>query len=528
MIRGSPPEWGLPEKFDAWRDSQRDAVSRVLDSESRFTALVMPPGLGKTLAYIAAAHISGLRTCVITPSKGQQDQIMEEFAEVGAVDIRGKDNYRCSWNSDHTCGEGAAIGCQNRGTVKCPHSKAKFAASTAPIVVTNYPCWIYNNRYEGFGQKFDMIVLDEAHDMDEEVGRAKQIKLSFREINDILGMDVPKNPGDMLAWSAWAVRALPVCRRLGLEAAKRVVDGRKSGNLRQSWVKEYYHLRSLYRKVKEARAVTLGAWVSEGQEWGFTLDPVNVARYAEGVLFLGTPKVLLVSATMTRKSANMVGIPSGALKFIEYPSEFDPRNFRVMHIPTAQMDSRSTEAHYAAWLMRSDQIIKPRRDRNAIFHAGSYARTTFLVAHSDNSDIMLHNRRGELTSGVINQFKWSKKPHVLVSPSVTTGYDFPFEKCEYQIIGKVPFPDSRSEVVKARQQADPEYGMERAMRVMVQASTRGMRASDDRCEVFIIDDHVTWFVRKHGDLAPKWFWRFYQSRDSMGIPPPPERVRRGT
>jgi Rad3-related DNA helicase len=49
---------------------------------------------------------------------------------------------------------------------------------------------------------------------------------------------------------------------------------------------------------------------------------------------------------------------------------------------------------------------------------------------------------------VIEQFKKSKDPIILVSPSVTTGFDFPYEECQFQIIGKVPWPDTSSAVMK--------------------------------------------------------------------------------
>ena len=38
---------------------------------------------------------------------------------------------------------------------------------------------------------------------------------------------------------------------------------------------------------------------------------------------------------------------------------------------------------------------------------------------------------------------------VLVSPSVSTGYDFPGRECEWQFICKVPFPDGRAKIQQA-------------------------------------------------------------------------------
>jgi hypothetical protein len=37
-------------------------------------------------------------------------------------------------------------------------------------------------------------------------------------------------------------------------------------------------------------------------------------------------------------------------------------------------------------------------------------------------------------------FKRRKAPAFLVSPSMTTGWDFPYDQCRWQIIAKVPIP----------------------------------------------------------------------------------------
>lgn len=107
---------------------------------------------------------------------------------------------------------------------------------------------------------------------------------------------------------------------------------------------------------------------------------------------------------------------------------------------------------------------------------------------------------------------------------MTTGWDFPYDQCEFQIIGKVMFPDTQGGIAKARAAHDKDYGNYIAAQNMVQASGRGMRAEDDRCETFIIDDNIEWFVsmcRRLGFL-PKWWLDSYQT--VHGIPPAPPRL----
>ena len=111
----------------------------------------------------------------------------------------------------------------------------------------------------------------------------------------------------------------------------------------------------------------------------------------------------------------------------------------------------------------------------------------------------------DTTRLVVERFKETQDPKILVSPSVVTGFDFPYDTCRWQIISKIPFPDGRSEVMKARTKIDPDYGSYLAVQSLVQACGRGMRAPDDNCEVFVIDNHWEWFSSKYKGLFQNWF-----------------------
>jgi len=70
---------------------------------------------------------------------------------------------------------------------------------------------------------------------------------------------------------------------------------------------------------------------------------------------------------------------------------------------------------------------------------------------------------------VVEQFKKMPSPAVLVSPSVTTGYDFPAElyNINYIIVGKLPYPDSKDPVTQARQEEDKSWSSFLAMETLV-------------------------------------------------------------
>ena len=141
------------------------------------------------------------------------------------------------------------------------------------------------------------------------------------------------------------------------------------------------------------------------------------------------------------------------------------------------------------------------------------------MEHSRYSHLMVAHDPGDVTE-TIEDFKKMSSPRVLVSPSMGTGYDFPMESAEYAIIGKIPYPDTRDPVIKARHELDKTYTSYMAMQTLVQSCGRHVRSEDDRGETLICDDNILWFMGTYGKFAPDWFRRKYKRVGSVPTAPP--------
>ena len=173
----------------------------------------------------------------------------------------------------------------------------------------------------------------------------------------------------------------------------------------------------------------------------------------------------------------------------------------------------------ALWLGRMDQIIAGRGDRKGIIHSVSYQRRDEIMKGSAYAKWMVGNNP-EDTAATMEWFKASKPPLILVSPSVTTGYDFPGQDCEYQIISKVPYPDTRPKVMQARAKADPLYGPYLTVQTLIQSTGRGMRYPEDQCENMLVDDHISWMLASHRDQFTDWWLKLYHRANMIPDPPP--------
>lgn len=466
---------------------------------------------------VAYALLTKQPTCIVTDNKGLQDQYSTDFAPCGMVDIRGRRNYCCDYRAGYTCEEGYVAQCPYRGTVACPSSVAEMRAATSSLVVTNYDKWTSARKFGQGMQHFTQVIFDEGHRATEAVDRAVQVVLHHREIEE--GMRVPfphaSEAHDFTVWKPWA-SAVKMLAQEQFKALRAKVLA--TSTPKAAWIRQLTHLRLLGKRLGMIATARPADWLVEPTKDGYQFDPIASGRYAESTLFLGIPSIVIISATLRPKTLYMLGQREGSFDYQEFDSEFDPDRSPVYYIPTMRVDKRATSLD-PVWL-KLDQIAAQRRDRKGIVHTISYARREDLMASSRFAPSMIVNPKGEAPTDTVSLFKSSGPGTILVSPSVGAGYDFPGSSCEWQMVCKIPFPDSRSKIVKARQERDPEYAAYHAMQTLVQCFGRGMRSADDQCEGFIVDSHLDWFFPRFKHLAPRSFHRVFRRREVLPDPPP--------
>lgn len=540
-----PNQLGAPARYDKWRRYQADAVWAGAESKKRFVMQGQPTGSGKSLTYVCQALLTDSRTVILTSTKALMAQLADpvtgDFIESGLIEIRGLNSYECvegrpagifgnmkreGFRADRglpmacdeaPCQSGAMCGKRDGG---CLYYDAYRRASwpSTRLIVTNYAYWMSINKYgEGLG-KVDLLVLDEAHNAFEELGRFVGTSLRRSELDAIMPGTRMLEPGaDQGDWKSWASHWLGKVVA-ELEQIKQAIKdtermgGNKTGEaVGYEVLRRAKELRNIQRKLHTISTMN-DEWVIDWVE-GYKgeqevkFDPVAPGSYAESVLFLDIPKVVMVSATVRPETAEMLGVDRDQIDFKEYPSNFPVANRPVIYVPTGQMNQRMQAESKHDWHMRIDHIIGRRLDRKGLIHTVSYPRARDIFLHSQYKDRMLMHDPYN-TRDVIAQFKASREPLILVSPVLSTGYDFPHSQARYQIISKMPFPVTVDKVMKARTARWPWYRNYVTMVELVQMAGRIVRAEDDWGETFIIDsDFGWWYYGKAGGrkMCANWF-----------------------
>lgn len=556
-----PTDIGLPAKFAQFYPDQLDTAIAIGSSDKRFFIDAAPTGFGKSLMYMAVAKLLDARTVVLTSNKGLQQQLMKDFGAIGLVDVRGQSNYPCKALEGRKgfqgCDKGPChhgVQCELHprfgGQAGCDWFDALRKAQKAKMIVTNYDFWMAANRYmePGILGQFGVAVLDEAHDAPDKLADFCTVELTDDDCDEFLSTQLPPINDGADAWADWANKYLPKLRRM-LEEAKEwaMSDPDTASRLRQFAGRvEFLSTARIWQRGEPSEPTIQmpgisNDWVAErmedkGKVVGAVFSPVWAHRYSERFLFVNIPKIILVSATILPITAGYLGIPPDQSEFREHESGFAPDRRPIYLMPTANISMKSTDADYVAMVRKIDQIIEQRKDRRGLILTVSYKLADMIVENSKHKPSMLYCKLEKTKYGwsrqsardTVDKFKQSAAATVLVGPAFDTGFDFPYDECEYIIIVKVPFIDTRAAVIKARAKADKKYLNYVAALKLVQSCGRGMRATDDRCETFVLDSNIGWFypaVKKLG-LIPRWFMKAAKWVDVIPSPQPKVAARR--
>lgn len=503
-----PFAFGLPAKFQSWRPGQYEAVWASLDPSETAVGLSMPTGTGKTVAYAAASLASGYRTMVLTATLQQQQQIEDSFAEIGIKSIRGQGNYRCHYDAETRiskimvdegpCQVGIKCDLKDAG---CTYFDALREAKAAVLAggigaVSNYSYWIHSAMYAAEDLfKPEVLILDEAHAAPEQVCNALAIKLDIDNVVHRYIDEFPRGENPH-TWAAWFARQV-----IKVESKHEELRQLAATRPTLPLLRVLRRLRGLSRKLKRGEYVHMDPWVIRREPKFVEWQPLWPARYSR-LLFQGADRAVLVSATLQRKTFELLGLRR--YKIYDCPHPF-PIQDRPIYVPSGvRVQYDSSDDTIDEWVALIDSIIAQRLDRKGVIHCVSFERGRYLQAHSRYGGFMrIHDRRE--AGGAVEAFRRDLAPAILVSPSVGTGTDFPGDDCRYIIIAKVPFPSRTDPVVQARGDSDPDFVAYSVALEIVQMAGRGVRHEGDWCETFIVDSNFGWFYSRNGRHFPFWF-----------------------
>ncbi len=486
-----PSDLGITgERFASWRPLQGEAFERLTKATKRVKVANLPTGVGKTLVGFCYHKLLAARTVILTSTKGLMEQYMKDLERYGLYELRGMGNYPCKALTPPLrcdigpCLDGKECMWKLSG---CSYYDRERRALDESIVITNYDKWLSSQNPEIWGDR-DLLICDEGHDIAAKVCATAGASFTSKEVALTPEMEY----WGLADWKEW-----------GSEKASDAEMLLEGDRLDPTQRKEVRSLLTRFEKVRGAHS----DWALECNKERARLEPVNAGRYTEQHLFRGIPNILIMSASIKPSDIHELGVSNAEMDFQESGSPFDPASRPIIRVRMGfKMNAKTSFANQCEQVRLVDKYMESRLDMGkGLLHSVSYARARFFKEKSRFGKYMLIHPAEDL-KGTVERFLRSSGKSILNSPSVHTGYDFPYDAARWQVIVKVPFPDCRTGVAKARVEQDQHWDKKQAIKVLTQMCGRVMRAPDDNGETAVFDDTLDWLYTHYLPYFQKW-WR---------------------
>jgi Rad3-related DNA helicase len=154
------------------------------------------------------------------------------------------------------------------------------------------------------------------------------------------------------------------------------------------------------------------------------------------------------------------------------------------------------------------RIMDKFHDKKGLIHCNSYKVGQALydtLMNSSHSHRIIFPKNGDEREKAFNEHASSKIPTVIISPSMTEGFDFAGKLAEWQIIAKVPFPNMGDKHTCARKDVDDNWYKMETIKTIVQACGRIVRSENDVGVTYIMDSDMNRLLDYNPHFFPKWW-----------------------
>jgi ATP-dependent DNA helicase DinG len=558
--------------FPQIRDRQKSVLAEIesaIKSGYRQIFLEAPTGFGKTPVAIAMARYLG-SSHICTATKDLQTQYRRDFPFV--VEVKGRGNFPCivkeDMGLDESCDYGPCVkddsyDCvyktrlmdyrvEGEGTARelvkldpfaerkyveklrdkskvvelqwkpCHYFHQKWVGARSSHTVYNYRYFLSDVFYAGTTQKRNLLVLDEAHQLESEVGDFRSFTIR-KNMLPFLKMRMPDHNVDAI--ETWLDFCVELKERL-YEFSQKAEGIIARSN--QRVMTEPYTEKNLIDALE--REATLTAviddmkankdnWIISNAQYDpsnqlqkVALVPLDISGYFDSILDKGSV-ALFMSATILSKDylCKTAGLEPDKVKFIRIEDSDFPIENRKIHLKnTAWLSAKTMSESLPKIADEINLIMSRHRDHKGIIHTTSYSQLQFIrdrlgQINKENADRLIETSSKLDRSEVLERHYSSKKPTVLISPSLHLGVDLKDDLSRFQIVVKVPYPDLTDKRIIKMKEKDPKWYTWNTVLRLVQAYGRSVRSKDDYATTYILDSSISYLLKSSQDLLPKWF-----------------------
>ena len=515
----------------SFRGNQREALDAIRDAFAADNDAVLvraPTGSGKSL--LARAVAGAARTpdeaepaeatgaYYTTPQVSQLDDVAADDLLSDLNVIRGKSNYTCILPDETTtpvdrapCARESGYDCSVKH--RCPYYADRAIASNRAIAAMTLAYFMQTAGSEVFGKR-DVVVIDEAHGLSEWAEMYATVDLRPRTVpvwDDVGVPDVTGADDPLDRTARFAETLAGVCERAAtdLTASPELTAAEAARRDRlQDLRSELNWFVSDYRDPTSTTT-----WVvdqPDGEGTPLTIKPLDPGRYLHHTVWDRGNTFALLSATILDKEAfcRGVGLDPSNVALVDVPHTFPLEHRPLYDVTQGKMTYEhrdETLPDVARLLVR---LMAHHPDQKGLIHCHSYAIQERLAAQLEefgvSARIRTHDR--ENRDRALEEWKATDAPDVFLSVKMEEALDLRGDLARWQVLCKAPYLNTNDSRV-ARRLEDGQWGWyyRVALRTVIQAAGRIVRAPDDHGATYLADSSLLdLFDRARHDM-PGWF-----------------------
>ena len=497
--------------------------------------------IGAAVCYWAAS-MAGLFTeegglCVpggyyLVTQKMLQDQLSHDITEYRfgrSCSLKSSSEYPCPRFKTCQCGLSATQSkCEHIGANSCPYRTTYSIFTQSDLSITNYPYFFTEKTYVGQLKPRSVIVCDEAHGLERQLLKFGELAVSDTFLKDweirLKSRPASEDREDICAWLESdyipaAEEKKEVVKVLMEEGHYDAVGMRQATSLINHVQKLSFTLRNM--RENPENWVT---WKETDPKKGEIINarPLDAAPYIGLLTKSGAIRVYM-SAYPGDKAVfcRSIGLDPDYVAWITLDSTFPAKNRPIVMGLIGSMGQKNIDQTLPALLRTCDKILNKHANQKGIVHCVTYKIGEQIASHfasTSHASRIIFPKSADDREDAFRQHTTSTEPTIIISPSMSEGFDFADDLSRFQILAKCPFPYLGDRQVAAKKEQDPAWYDAQTVSTIIQATGRIVRSEKDHGVSYILDSDFMFLWDKRKNFFPKW-WRDAIVWGSSGRPP---------
>jgi Rad3-related DNA helicase len=241
-----------------------------------------------------------------------------------------------------------------------------------------------------------------------------------------------------------------------------------------------------------------------------TVKPLAPERYLKHTVWDRGRKFALLSATILDKDAFCagVGLDPADVALVDVAHTFPVEHRPLYDVTRGKMTYEHREETLPAVARALVRVMQRHPDEKGLVHCHSYAIQERLEDLLDDFGVgsRVRSHDSEDRDGQLAAWKRHEGADVFLAVKMEEALDLEGELCRWQVLCKAPYPNTRDSRVAQRLE-DGQWGRyyRAALRTVIQACGRVVRAPDDHGATYLADSSLLdLFERARTDM-PDWF-----------------------